>query len=145
MVGRKSSSPGPVTSSSTPWLSAWVNNDPGTSIQLRSAARALGLQLHVLHASTERDFETMFASLQQLQVGALVIASDPFLNSHSEQLAALALRYTMPTMHQYREFPAAGGLMGYGGSITDSYSAARSSRCLAARWRGRLRLGRSSR
>jgi ABC-type uncharacterized transport system substrate-binding protein len=91
------------------------------SIQLRSAARALGLQLHVLHASTERDFETMFASLQQLQVGALVIASDPFLNSHSEQLAALALRYTMPTMHQYREFPAAGGLMGYGGSITDSY------------------------
>jgi len=88
---------------------------------LQAAARSLALELHVLNASTERDLETAFASLQQLQVGALVIASDPFLNSHSEQLAALALRYAMPTMHQFREFPAAGGLMGYGGSITDSY------------------------
>jgi putative tryptophan/tyrosine transport system substrate-binding protein len=91
------------------------------SRQLQAAARSLGLELRVLQASTERELETAFASLAQLQAGAMVIASDPFLNSHSEQIAALALRYAMPTMHQFREFPAAGGLMGYGGSITDSY------------------------
>jgi ABC-type uncharacterized transport system substrate-binding protein len=91
------------------------------SRQLQPAARSLGLELRVLQASTERELETVFASLAQLQAGAMVIASDPFLNSHSEQIAALALRHAMPTMHQFREFPAAGGLMGYGGSITDSY------------------------
>jgi putative ABC transport system substrate-binding protein len=91
------------------------------SRQLQAAARDLGFELRVLQASTERELETVFASLAQLQAGAMVIASDPFLNSHSEQIAALALRHAMPTMHQFREFPAAGGLMGYGGSITDSY------------------------
>jgi ABC-type uncharacterized transport system substrate-binding protein len=91
------------------------------SRQLQAAAHGLGLKLHVVQASTERDLETAFASLAQLQAGAMLIASDPFLNSHSEQIAALALRHAMPTMHQFREFPAAGGLMGYGGSITDSY------------------------
>jgi putative ABC transport system substrate-binding protein len=91
------------------------------SRQLQAAARDLGLELLVLQASTERDLEPVFASLAQVRAGAMVIASDPFLNSHSEQIAALALRYAMPTMHQFREFPAAGGLMGYGGSITDSY------------------------
>jgi len=91
------------------------------SRQLQAAARSLGLELSIVQASSERDLETVFASLAQLQAGALVIASDPFLNSHSRQIAALALRDAMPTMHQFREFPAAGGLMGYGGSITDSY------------------------
>jgi putative ABC transport system substrate-binding protein len=91
------------------------------SRQLQAAAGSLGLELRIVQASAERDLDTVFASLAQLQAGALVIASDPFLNSHSERIAALALRYHMPTMHQFREFPAAGGLMGYGGSITDSY------------------------
>jgi putative ABC transport system substrate-binding protein len=91
------------------------------SRQLQPAAKSLGLELQVVQASTERELETAFASLRELRAGALVIASDPFLNSHSEQVAALALRYGMPTMHQFREFPLAGGLMGYGGAITDSY------------------------
>ena len=91
------------------------------SRDLHAAARTLGLRLHVLHASTVRDFDTVFATLAQLQVGGLVIGSDPFFNSQSEQLAALAIRHAVPTIYQYREFAAAGGLMSYGGSLTDMY------------------------
>ena len=91
------------------------------SRQLQAAAKSLALKLQVVQASSLGELEAVFASLRELQVGALVIASDPFLNSHSELIAALALRNAMPTMHQYREFPAAGGLMGYGGAIADSY------------------------
>ena len=91
------------------------------SRDLQAAARTLGLQLHVLHASTERDFDTVFATLVQLRAGALVIGTDAFFNSRSEQLAALALRHAVPAIYQYREFAAAGGLMSYGGSITDTY------------------------
>src|SRR5262245_6696207 len=91
------------------------------SRQLQAAAKSLGLELQLVQAGSSQELERVFASLRELQVGALVIASDPFLNSRSEELAALALRHRMPTMHQYREFPAAGGLMGYGGAITDSY------------------------
>ena len=88
---------------------------------LDTAARTLGLKLHMLQASTDSEVEQAFVSIIQLRAGALVIASDPFLNSRSERLAAFALRYGVPTMHQIREFPAAGGLMGYGSSISDSY------------------------
>jgi putative tryptophan/tyrosine transport system substrate-binding protein len=88
---------------------------------LQSAARKRGLQFHVLHANTVRDFDTVFATLAQLRVGGLVIGSDPFFNSQSEQLAALAIRHAMPAIYQYREFAAAGGLMSYGGSLTDMY------------------------
>jgi putative ABC transport system substrate-binding protein len=87
----------------------------------QEAARTLGLQLHVLHASTERDFDTVFATLLQLRAGALMIASDNLFNSRSEKLAALALRHALPAIYQYREFAAAGGLMSYGGSLTESY------------------------
>jgi ABC-type uncharacterized transport system substrate-binding protein len=91
------------------------------SQQLQAAARSLALRFQVLNASSPGELEAVFASLRELDVGALVITSDPFLNSNSDRIAALALRHAMPTMHQYREFPAAGGLMGYGGAITDSY------------------------
>jgi putative ABC transport system substrate-binding protein len=84
--------------------------------QLQAAAKSLALEFQVLNASSVAELETVFSTLAQQQVGALVIASDPFLNSNSDRIAALALRNAMPTMHQYREFPAAGGLMGYGGS-----------------------------
>jgi putative tryptophan/tyrosine transport system substrate-binding protein len=91
------------------------------STSLQAAARKLGLQFHVLHASAVRDFDTVFATLAQLQVGGLVIGGDPFFNSQSKQLAALAIRDAVPAIYQYREFAAAGGLMSYGGSLTDMY------------------------
>ena len=97
---------------------------PSAETQLRdlqAAARSLGLQLHVLRASNARDVDGAFTTLAQLRAGALVISSDPFFNSRTEQLAALALRHAVPTIFQYREFVAAGGLMSYGGSIMDSY------------------------
>jgi ABC-type uncharacterized transport system substrate-binding protein len=88
---------------------------------LQAAARKRGLQFHLLHASTVRDFDTVFVTLAQLRTGGLVIGSDPFFNSQSEQLAELAIRHAVPAIYQYREFAAAGGLMSYGGSLTDMY------------------------
>ena len=86
-----------------------------------SAARTLGLELHVLHASAERDFDTVFANLRQLRAGGLVIGSDVFFNTQSRRLAALAVHFAVPAIYQYREFVEAGGLMSYGGSLTDPY------------------------
>jgi putative tryptophan/tyrosine transport system substrate-binding protein len=91
------------------------------SRDLQAAARTLGLQLHILHASTERDFDAVFASLPRLRAGALVIGSDPFFNSRSQQLAALALRHAMPTMYPFREYTMAGGLISYGNSFADAH------------------------
>jgi putative ABC transport system substrate-binding protein len=88
---------------------------------LQPAAHALGLQLHVLHASTDRDFDTVFANLVQLRADALVISTDVFFNTRSEQLAALSLRHAVPAIAIYRPFAAAGGLMSYGASETDNY------------------------
>jgi putative tryptophan/tyrosine transport system substrate-binding protein len=96
-------------------IAALVNpNNPNAetlSRDLQAAARILGVQLHVLHASTERDFDTVFATLVQLRTGALVIGTDPFLTSRSERLAALALHHTVPAISTIREFVAAGGLI----------------------------------
>jgi putative ABC transport system substrate-binding protein len=89
--------------------------------ELQEPARSLGLQLHALRANTEHDFETIFTTLRQLRAGGLVIAADIFFTNQSEQIAALALRHAVPTVYQNREFPAAGGLMSYGGSIIDLY------------------------
>src|SRR2546430_1290363 len=86
-----------------------------------SAARALGLQLQVLHASAERDFDTVFATLRQFRAGGLVIGSDVFFNTQSKQLAALAVRFAVPAIYQFREFVEAGGVMSYGNSLTDPY------------------------
>ena len=91
------------------------------SRDLQAAARTLGLEIRVLHASTERELDSAFATVVQLRAGALVIGNDSFFNSRSEQLAALVVRHAVPTIFQTREFAAAGGLMSYGGSITDSY------------------------
>jgi len=89
--------------------------------ELQTAARTLGLQLHVLHASADRDFDMVFASLAQLKAGGLVIGGEPFFNSRSERLGALTRQHAVPAIYQLREFAAAGGLMSYGGSITDAY------------------------
>jgi putative ABC transport system substrate-binding protein len=91
------------------------------SRDLQAAARTLGLQLHVLHASTERDFDAVFASLPRLRAGALVIGSDPFFNSRSQKLVALALHHAMPTMYPFREYAMAGGLISYGNSFADAH------------------------
>src|SRR5262245_8722713 len=72
------------------------------SRDLQAAARILGVQLHVLHASTEQGFDAVFACLPQLRAGALVIGSDPFFESHSQSLAALAFRLAMSTMSRLR-------------------------------------------
>jgi len=92
-----------------------------TSKELQAAAHTLGLQLHVLHASTDRDFDTVFARLVELRAGGLVIGGEPFFNSRSEQLGALTIRHAVPTIYQLRAFATAGGLVRYGGSLTDAY------------------------
>jgi putative ABC transport system substrate-binding protein len=92
-----------------------------TSRELQAAARSLGVQLHVLHASTERDFDLAFATMVQLRAGALVIGPDPSFVSRSEQLAALTVRHALPAICQSRAFAAAGGVMSYGGSLNDAY------------------------
>jgi putative ABC transport system substrate-binding protein len=86
---------------------------------VQAAARTFRLQLHVLHASTERDFDAVFANLVQLRADAFVIGSDLLFTSWSERLAALTVQHAVPAIYQFREFAAAGGLMSYGGSITD--------------------------
>jgi putative ABC transport system substrate-binding protein len=104
--------------------SANPNLAEATSTELQAAARTLGLQLHILNASTERDFDVAFAKLIQLRAGGLVIGPDPFFASASEQLAALTIRHAVPAIFEFREFAAAGGLLSYGGSLTDSYRTA---------------------
>jgi putative ABC transport system substrate-binding protein len=88
---------------------------------LQAAADVLGVKLHLLHASSERDFATVFETLLQLRAGGLVIGPDNVFTSRAEELAALALRHRVPAIYQYPDFTAAGGLMSYGGSIWDSY------------------------
>jgi putative ABC transport system substrate-binding protein len=88
---------------------------------LRAAATALGMQLHVLQASTDHDLETAFASLSQLRADALVIGPYPFFGSRKEQLVALSLRHAVPAIFIYREFVAAGGLMSYGANEAECY------------------------
>ena len=83
--------------------------------QLQDAAHTLALQLYVLHASAEGDFDKEFATLLQLRLKGLVVASDTFFATHSEQLAALTARHAVPAIHQSRDFALAGGLMSYGG------------------------------
>ena len=89
--------------------------------KVQAAARTLGLELHVLNASTERDFDGVFAKLIHLRAGGLVIGDDPLFASRSERLAALALHHAVPAVYQWREFAVAGGLLSYGSNITDAY------------------------
>jgi putative ABC transport system substrate-binding protein len=91
------------------------------SRDLQTAARTLGLQLHILRASTERDFDTVFATFLQLRAGGLVIGTDGFFITQIEQLATLTVRHAVPAIFPIREFTAAGGLMSYGVSNRDLY------------------------
>jgi ABC-type uncharacterized transport system substrate-binding protein len=96
-------------------LAATVSKD------LQAVADTLGLRLHVLHASTEADFESAFATAAQLRVALVIGTPDPVFGSHAAQLGALALRHSVPAIYFRREFAAAGGLMSYGSSITETY------------------------
>jgi putative ABC transport system substrate-binding protein len=106
-------------------MAVLVNPDyPDAGIQIKEveeAARTLGLQLHILKARIESDFDTAFATIVQQRAGALLVASDPFLFSRREQLVALAARHAVPAIYQFRQNAAVGGLMSYGTRITDSY------------------------
>ena len=104
------------------------------SKELLAAARTLGLELHILNASTERDIDGAFAKLIQLRTGGLVIAPDPFYNGRVEQLAALTIRHSVPAIHHSREFVVAGGLLSYGGGSADAYR-------LAGNYTGRVLRG----
>jgi putative ABC transport system substrate-binding protein len=106
-------------------VAALINpTGPGAENQTRDLPRAasrLGLQLRVLHASTERDFDAVFANLLQLRAGALVIGINAFFSGRAAQLAALTVRHAVPAIFSLREFAAAGGLMSYGGSFAEAY------------------------
>jgi putative ABC transport system substrate-binding protein len=96
-------------------------NADAVSRDLQAAARAVGLEARVLQASTGEDLEAVFPTVVRQGAGALVVGNDPYFLSQAQQLAALTLRYAVPTIFNYREFAAAGGLMSYGTSITDVY------------------------
>jgi ABC-type uncharacterized transport system substrate-binding protein len=91
----------------------------GDAREQQAAAKTLGLQLRILHASTDRDLDQVFTTLLELRAGGLVIGTDSFFNTRKEQLAALSLRHRVPSIHQYREYAEAGGLMGYGTETSD--------------------------
>jgi ABC-type uncharacterized transport system substrate-binding protein len=88
---------------------------------VQSAADTLGLELQVLNASSEHDFDAAFANLIRLRAGGLVISADSVFFRGMEQLATLTIRHSVPAVYQFREFAAAGGLMSYGPDITESY------------------------
>ena len=92
-----------------------------TTRYVRESARTLGVQLHVVSATTDNEIDDAFASLAKLRAGGLIIGSDPFFSSSSERLASQALRYALPAVYQWREFAAAGGLIGYGSDTQDAY------------------------
>ena len=89
--------------------------------QLQEAARALGLPLHILHASSERDFDSAFQSLLKLRAGALAVAADALFTAKRDQIVDLAKRYSVVTMSEFNDFVTAGGLISYGTSGSDEY------------------------
>jgi putative ABC transport system substrate-binding protein len=88
---------------------------------MQDAAHVLGLQVHVLYASTEGEIDTAFADLHQLRADALIVGTGEFFIRRAEQLVALAARHRVPAIYQLRDFAAAGGLISYGASIIEAY------------------------
>jgi putative ABC transport system substrate-binding protein len=105
-------------------VSVLVNPDGEDTVQagnVTAAARAIGLKLHVVNARSENEIEEAFATLGKLQVHALLVTADGYFNSRRHQLAALAARYAIPAIYQFRDYAVAGGLMSYGTSPTETY------------------------
>jgi putative ABC transport system substrate-binding protein len=88
---------------------------------LQEAAARLSVQLLVLRANVERDFEAAFTTLAQQRAGALLVADSPFFNSRREQLVVLAARHAAPTIYAFRDYAVAGGLMSYGTDLAAAY------------------------
>jgi putative ABC transport system substrate-binding protein len=100
------------------------NNPPFTEPELREvhiAARTLGLQPRIVNAATESEIDAAFATMAQMQGGAVLISADPFFTTRLRQLIALAARYALPAMYYNREYVTAGGLMSYGGSLIEAH------------------------
>jgi len=98
--------------------------NPMAEIELKeafAAASSLGIQLHVLNASTEHDLDVTFPALVKLRVRGLVVAGEPFFDSQRGRLAGLSARHAVATCYAWREYVLAGGLMSYGTSLTNSY------------------------
>jgi len=119
-------------------IAALINPNLATtasqSKDIEVAARALGLEVRVLHANTEREIETVFESLSQVQAGGLVIGANAFFFSRRDQLVGLAARYSVPTVYPWREAVVAGGLMSYGANVAEAYR-------LAGNYAGRILKG----
>jgi putative ABC transport system substrate-binding protein len=94
---------------------------PSIIAELKAAARTLGLQLIVVNARTDSDFETAFATFSEQRVAAVLVTASALYNRHTEQLAALAARHALPAIYALREYALAGGLMSYGGSNVYSF------------------------
>jgi putative tryptophan/tyrosine transport system substrate-binding protein len=104
------------------------------SNDLQEAARVLGLQVEVFHASTEQEIDTVFASLAEARIASLVIGANAFFFSRRNQFVVLATRYSIPTVYPWREAVLGGGLMSYGASVTEAYR-------LAGTYTGRILKG----
>jgi putative ABC transport system substrate-binding protein len=89
--------------------------------ELETAVRSLGRRMHVVNASSESEFETAFAAMEQRHIDALLVAADPFFDDRRAQIVALATRYRVPVSYVRREFVAAGGLMSYGPDAPDAF------------------------
>jgi putative tryptophan/tyrosine transport system substrate-binding protein len=105
---------------------AFLVNPSGPSAEIfakeaPAAARALGIQIPVLNASTEHDLDEAFASLGKLDAGGLVVPAEPFFDSQRERIVSLAAQHAVPMISSLREYVMAGGLMSYGPSLPDSY------------------------
>jgi putative ABC transport system substrate-binding protein len=88
---------------------------------VQEAARTIGQQIHILHASTERELDAAFVAFGQIRAGALVVGADPFFNSRRDQIVTLAARYAIPAIYEGREYAVAGGLLSYGTKLIDGY------------------------
>jgi putative tryptophan/tyrosine transport system substrate-binding protein len=88
---------------------------------MQEAAHSVGVQIHILRASSDREIDTAFESASQQRIAALVVAGDAFLNTRRDRVTALATRHAMPAMYSFRDYAVAGGLMSYGIDLPDVY------------------------
>jgi putative tryptophan/tyrosine transport system substrate-binding protein len=88
---------------------------------VQDAGRSMSQKVFILHASSEQDFEAVFATIVQTQIDALIVGADPFFSSKRDQLITLVARYRIPAIYEWREYVQAGGLMSYGSNLADGY------------------------